>query len=214
MADNIDKLEEFIEGAAESTTKIYQKLERMAAYRTEASRLASMANKRVKRLETKNLTDSPAYKKYIDEGGVKFSVAGKSHNELQSEVARMRRFVNSKTSTIRGYNKTLKEMAENTGIKYKNVKELRSLGPKFFELSSKVEQYLRTVEDMGSALGYQQIWSAVNEYVKNNQIDLGSAEANIDQMTHSVGEALRNFESPTELPNGEWWKLTDFDELK
>lgn len=214
MADNIDKLDEFFEGAAESVTKVYTKLERMAAYRTEASRLASMANKRVKRLETKNLTDSPAYKKFIDEGGAKFSVAGKSHNELQSEVARMRRFVESKTSTIRGYNKTLKEMAANTGIKYKNVKELRTLGPKFFELSSKVEQYLRTVEDMGSALGYQQIWTAVNEYVKTNQVDLGSAEANIDQMTHSVGEALRNFESPTEMPNGEWWKLTDFDELK
>ncbi|WP_457848416.1 hypothetical protein, partial [Staphylococcus aureus] len=78
------------------------------AYRKEASRLVSLANKRVQRLELNGLTDSPAYKAYIASGG-KFGVRGKSHNELQQEVARLNRFINSTTSTIKGVNKTLKE---------------------------------------------------------------------------------------------------------
>ena len=40
-------------------------------YRREASRKVSMANKRLKRMEEQNLSMSPAYKKWIDEGGVK-----------------------------------------------------------------------------------------------------------------------------------------------
>ncbi|WP_457816372.1 hypothetical protein, partial [Staphylococcus aureus] len=127
------------------------------AYRKEASRLVSLANKRVQRLELNGLTDSPAYKAYIASGG-KFGVRGKSHNELQQEVARLNRFINSTTSTIKGVNKTLKEMADNTGITYRDLKELRAKSSKFFELANKVEQYLRTVDDMASAIGYQKIW--------------------------------------------------------
>ena len=43
-------------------------------YRQEASRKVSMANKRLKRMEEQNLTMSPAYKKWVDEGGQKFGI--------------------------------------------------------------------------------------------------------------------------------------------
>lgn len=121
----------------------------------------------------------------------------------------MRGFIDSESSTVRGYNKVLKEMAANTGIKYKNLTELREAAPKFFELTSKVEQYLRTVEDMASAIGYQQIWEAVNEYVRENKIDLGDASANIDEMIQRVSDAIANYESPVKILEGEWYKLTD-----
>lgn len=181
----------------------------ISAYRQEATRLASKANKRVKRLQKNNLTNSPSYQKYVSEGAERFSVKGKSYNELQAEVARMRGFIDSESSTVRGYNKVLKDMAANTGIKYKNLTELREAAPKFFELTSKVEQYLRTVEDMASAIGYQQIWEAVNEYVRENKIDLGDATANIDEMIKRVSDAIANYESPVKIPEGEWYKLTD-----
>ena len=161
-----------------------------AEFRKEVSRLASLANKRIQRLEDAKLTDSPAYQKWVENGSVKFGVKGKNYNQLQSEMARLNRFINAQTSTIRGINSNLKEMAANTGIKYGTLKELRSKAANFFELSSKVEQYLRTVNDMASAIGYNKIWEVINEYVEREKIDLSEAENNIDELSKMVSELI------------------------
>lgn len=166
------------------------KKERIRKQRQEASRMASMANKRLKRLEKNGLQDTPAYKTWIESGGEKFGVRGKTYNELQKEMARMRQFINSQSSTIKGVNNILKEMADNTGIKYKNLKELRQSSSQFFELASKIEQYLRTVEDMASSIGYQKIWQQINQYVQVNKIQLGNSKNNIEELTKRVVEAM------------------------
>ena len=162
-------------------------------YRKEVSRIASLANKRIRRLEKNDFTDSPAYQALVKDGNKpQFSVKGKSFNELQSELSRMLKFVNSDTSTMRGLTSTLKTMATNTGIKYKNITDLKSQAAKFFELSSKVEQYLRTVDDMASAIGYNQIWEVINTYTKDNSIKLDSAETDIDSLITVVTDLLKN----------------------
>lgn len=179
--------------------------------RAEVSKLASMANKRLQRLENGGLTDSPAYKKWFEDGGAKFGVRGKNHNQVQQEFARLRRFINSETSTIRGINSTLKEMASNTGIKYTDMKDLRSKANQFFELASKVEQYLRTVDDMASAIGYQRIWEAINQYVEVEKINLGDSEQDIDSMVNLITEAIKGVENKkiigAEKDNDIWWFL-------
>lgn len=197
-------LNRFFSEIARINKEVPEKVERIRLYRAEASKLASMANKRIQRLESNGLTDSPAYKSYIETGG-KFGVRGKDHNQLQAEVARLRKFIEAETSTVKGVTNTLKEMASNTGIKYDNLKDLRSKASKFFELSSKVEQYLRTVEDMASAVGYQKIWEAINQYVKNEQIDLSSAEGDIDGMVRAVTDALKEYEQPIQKLGGNGW---------
>lgn len=157
--------------------------------KAEVSRLASMANKRLVRLEKNNLTDTPAFKHWLDyQGGVKFSVKGKDYNQLQQEMSRLQGFVNAKTSTIRGANTVLKEIAENTGIKYGSVKELQAKSKNFFELVSKVEQYLRQTENSASAIGYQKIWQAVNEYVNNEEVDLSSSDMDMEKAIAKIGE--------------------------
>ena len=172
-------------------------------YRKEASRMASLANKRIARLEKNDLTSSPAYQHYLESGG-KFGVKGKTYNELQQEVSRLTRFIESTTSTVKGVQNTLKEMAANTGISYDSLNDLKMKAPKFFELASKVEQYLRNVEDVASAIGYQKIWEAVNKYVKDAQIDLSSGEADIDSMVQSVSSALSTFDSMPQTVSG-WY---------
>ena len=196
-------IESIVSGMVKAVTKD-EKQEKIKEYRKEASRLASLANKRVNRLESNDLKDSPAYKKYIEDGG-KFSVKGKSHNELQHEVARLRRFISAETSTVKGVNRTLKDMANNTGIKYKNLKDLRNKASKFFELSSKVEQYLRTVDDMASAIGYQKIWEAINQYVKSGEIDLSSSDGDIDGMVKAVTDAIKEYDQPIQKLGGSGW---------
>ena len=174
--------------------------------KAEMSRLASVANKRLQRLENAGLENSPAYKKWIEDGAVKFGVKGKTHNQLQSELSRLKTFINAETSTIRGVNSVLKEMASNTGIKYKNLTDLRAKANKFFELSSKVEQYLRNVDDIASAIGYQKIWEAVNKYTKDANIDLSSGKADLDSMVASISAALAEYEQPAQIVSG-WYSL-------
>lgn len=161
-------------------------------YRREVSRLAAIANKRVKRLENNDLTDSPAYQKLVENGSPKFGIKGKTFNQVQQEFSRLNRFLNSETSTIRGINKNLKTMAANTGVKYKNMTELKAMTKNFFNLASKVEQYLRTVDDMASAIGYNKIWEVINEYVKSESVDLANAENSIDELTEMVTNLIRN----------------------
>ena len=184
---------------------IQDKAKAIREFRKEASRLAAMANKRVKRLEDNGLTDTPAYKAYLETGG-KFGVKGKTYNELQYEVSRLKAFIDARTSTIKGANEVLKEMAQNTGIEYKNLKELRQKSAKFFELASKVEQYLRVVNDMASAVGYQKIWEAINKYTKDGKINLSNGKADIDSMVESISRALAEYEQPAPVIYG-WYKL-------
>ena len=116
----------------------------------------------------------------------------------------------SQTSTIKGVNTVLKDMAKNTGIKYKNLGELREKSAKFFELASKVEQYLRTVDDMASAIGYQKIWEVINTYTQESNIDLGDANLKIDSMVESVTNALKQYETPiVDGAGSEWFLLKD-----
>lgn len=194
---------------ANDKKNIADKAARIREYRKEASRLAAMANKRVTRLENNGLKDTPAYKAYL-EGGGKFGVKGKTYNELQKEVSRLNQFINSATSTVKGANNVLIELANNTGIKYDNIKDLRSKAPKFFELSSKVEQYLRTVNDMASAIGYQKIWEAVNQYVSDANIDLSNTTGDIDSMIEKISNALAEYEQPQEVVSG-WYSLKKSD---
>lgn len=203
------------ETAKESAERVgQQRLDKVREYRREASRKASVANKRLQRLEKNNLTDSPAYQQYIKSGGGRFGVKGKSYNEIQREVSRLDKFLNSQTSTIKGINTNLKEMAANTGIKYKNLTDLRAKASKFFELASKVEQYLRTVEDMASAIGYQKIWEQVNVYVQKEKKSLENADDDIDQMIKDVTKALKEYEDPIKVRNRELNKTLNFKMLK
>lgn len=170
--------------------KLKRKEDTVKRYKTEISRLASMANKRLKRLEKNGLQDSPAYQKWLSQGGEKFSVRGKDFNQLQKELARLRNFIDSETSTVRGVNRVLKGMAKTTGMKYRNLKELRVQAKQFFELASKVEQYLRNVEDMASAIGYQKIWEQINMVVEAEKIDLANSNNNIEELTQKVVKAI------------------------
>ena len=164
----------------------------LQALKAEVSRKASMANKRLARLEKNNLTHLPAYQMWVDyKGGVKFSVKGKDYNELQKELARVNAFLNAKTSLVRQANKYLKEIAAMTGIKYKSVKELPDLTRNFFELASKIEQYLRNVEGSASAIGYQKIWEVINKYVKEENTELLKGVSDMESAIPIIAEMIQ-----------------------
>ena len=158
--------------------------------RKKVSKLAAIANKRIKRLEKNNLVNSPVYKKWVSGGSKKFGVKGKTHNEAQQELSRLTSFLGAKSSTVRGVNKILKNIAKNVGIKYKNIKELQNKSGNFFKLADKVEEYLRSVNDIASAIGYQQIWESINEYVEDQKINLGDDRTDVEDLIVSITDLI------------------------
>lgn len=186
------------------------KQRKLESLKREVQKKAYMANKRLVRLEKNNLTDLPAYQQWVTyDGGVKFGVRGKDYNQLQSELARVNRFIDAKTSLVRQANTYLKEVASTVGIQYGSVKELPAKLKTFFELSSKVEQYLRNVEGSASAIGYHKIWEVVNEYVESEELDLGSANVDVEDALDSLLELI-TYENLTEKDmffSSDWTKI-------
>ena len=167
-----------------------------------------MANKRLKRLEKNDLTNVPAYRQYVQGGGVKFSVKGKNYNQLQAELSRVNHFINSKTSTVRGTNSVLKEIANTAKIKYNNLSELYSNVNQFFSLATKVEDYLNATGQTALAIGYQRVWEAINKYVEqegkillDTTRDLAKALPEIAKLTGDLyfDHAMDDFDSVLDL---------------
>lgn len=157
--------------------------------KSEISKKASMANKRLRRLEDKGLTNNPAYNAWSNYGGGEyFSVKGKSYNELQAELSRVNHFIESKTSTIRGTNKVLRQMANTSGLQYDNLPQLYKSASKFFELASKTEQYLKNTTQMAGVINYQRVWEAINTYVAEQRATLNESIKDIDSMVGDIAD--------------------------
>lgn len=163
------------------------------AFKAEVLRKASLANKRLKRLEKNGLTNLPAYKNWLDyKGGVKFSVKGKSHNELVAEMARLDHFINAKTSTVRGANALLKNIANTNNIKYNRIGELNAKLSSFFTLYSQINQQLQNSLQIANAIGSDQVMKTISNYVKDQSIDLENAGDAFGDMEESILKLLAN----------------------
>ena len=66
-------------------------------------------------------------------------------------------------------------MAENTGLNYGSLEELKNASAMFFELASKIEQYNRTIDTSVRAMDYQRIWSEIHNYIRDDDISLADA---------------------------------------
>ncbi len=176
--------------AVQTATSEYKKLKK------EVSRMASLANKRIARLERNELTDLPAYQSWVEGGSIKFSVAGKDYKELQREFWRLKNFIDNKTSTVRGAMSVLRDIAKNTGIKVNSVKELKKRTTKFFEIASKIEQYYKSIGESAISLDYQKIWEQINQEVEKGKITLDETMTTDEILNRIISEL--NLVTPVE----------------
>lgn len=185
--------------------------------RKQVSRLASMANKRIQRLEQSELTDTPAYKSWEENGAHKFSVRGKTYQEVQAEYWRVKKFIENKTSTVTGAKQVLYDMASATGIEYTDIADLQAKASSFFSIASKVKQYLQSVGDSAIALDYQKIWEQINLYIKEENVELAGAEGDLQAIDDIVARMLQLKEEETyysefdklfdAMDRGGWFKV-------
>ena len=157
--------------------------------RREASRIASLANKRIKRIEQQGLTESPAYKKYVEDGKQKFGVRGKNMEEVKQEVARMNDFIKKQTSTVTGTKKYLDNVAKSVGIvKFDNYKQLQDQLNTFFRGVDKVREYLQNSKEVSVAIGYSKIFEVVSDYVEEVGAELNLIDDLVVEMAEKVVE--------------------------
>lgn len=174
--------------------------------RAEVSRMASMANKRLNRLENNNLTMLPAYQTWEQNGSIRFSVKGKDYNQLQAEFWRLKNFLDDRTSTVREANSFLREMAENTGIQYNGLEDLKNKSARFFELAEKIREYNQAIGQAAQALDYQKIWQQINTAVQQDDLDLSEAVSSDEQLERFLD--FMNDVQPVE-DNKEGYSLTN-----
>lgn len=174
--------------------------------RAEVSRMASMANKRLDRLENNNLTMLPAYQSWEQNGSIRFSVKGKDYNQLQAEFWRLKNFLDDRTSTVREANAFLREMAENTGIQYHGLEDLKNKSARFFELAEKIREYNQAIGQAAQALDYQKIWQQINTAVQEDALDLSEAVSSDEQLERFLD--FMNDVQPVE-DNQEGYSLTN-----
>lgn len=177
-----------VTNVSKSKKNVFTEIEKK--YRQEASRKVSMANKRLKRMEQQNLSMSPAYKKWIDEGGQKFGIRGKSMEEVRVEVARLNKFLKQTTSTVRGTKKYLRNIAGQVGIKqWGSFQSLNRQLRGFFEVADRVQEYLKNSKEVAVSIGYKKIWEQVNEYAETVGKGFTSLNDDVVEIANTILQA-------------------------
>ena len=170
--------------------KMQHEAKRQKLY-TKLKALYAEAKRNIRDLQRHNLGDTPAIQKLEENGKIKFSVKGKTYNELQSDYFRLKRFVEAETSTVEGATNVLENIAKNTNIQYNDLNELISKSRVFFDIASKVEQILESQSQLAFTMGYQTIWTAVNNMVERKKINLQDMN-NIEEAANIVYDSLIN----------------------
>lgn len=166
------------------------------ALRKEVSRLSSIANKRLGRLKLQGYTDTPSYRAWEENGSVKFGVRGKSPQEVQREYWRVKHFLDNRTSTIKGANNFLKEIAGHTGMKNYPIDDLKKDMSTFFALAQRISEYDKSLGESARALDYQKIWEKINVLIEQDGINLAlarDAKNRVEALDDMLKEFIRAF---------------------
>lgn len=116
------------------------------------TRLASAANKRVRRMKAAGL-ESPAVRS-LERSGGSISVKGKTKEQLVKEFARARGFLQSETATQRGYKKMLRKTRkklEDAGVKIPGgitLKQMHNQFDRFFRAYERLREMYPNIDEM------------------------------------------------------------------
>lgn len=122
--------------------------------------LGSAANKRLKRALTKD-TLSPAIRGMQRSGG-KISVSGKMNiNQVRAEFYRAKSFMEAKTSTAKGFQKSTAEFASRIGVKNISKEESNA----FWDIYSRIQSQNPFIIQM---VGSGEVQKMIGDYMSDN----------------------------------------------
>ena len=165
------------------------------------NRLVSKANKRYKRLGEKGWKTG-AYKKAQATGGKFHNSRNASYNERAREYKRVKNFLNSKTSSVRGSKQVMKDMLNRTGLddiigndidtlmgtkKGENPDGSIVIMERFFDIASMVDEYLE--QNRGVKVSSDEIWRSIHDtYLSDYGAEVDNI--NIDEVIGNVVRRL------------------------
>lgn len=146
--------------------------------KAEVSRMAQIVNKRMIRLEQAEMEFIPVMQMFEKDGRPHFGVRGKSYNELQSEYWQLKRYMDAKTGTVRQARAYAQDVLNRIGagdkIKGATVDQMNSYMKNLFDVTAKIQEYLKTTEQSALALDYQKIWNMVSAYFDGQGVDIAN----------------------------------------
>lgn len=130
------------------------------------SRLVSVYNKRVKRLENSGMAQfSPAYKGLVESGKTRLSVKGASQEQLFDVFRDAKRFLSERqTSTIKGTQKLIDDIADRLGYRFQDKTESHQ----FWEAYDKLKELQLIDTTKGKASKSAQVEIADLMFKKDN----------------------------------------------
>lgn len=158
------------------------------------STLASAGNKRLKRIEQAGLEDYSSAYRYIQRTGGKFSVRGKSKEELILEYKRAKGFLSParKTSTVSGIKASKEEnelkVEERLGVTFKNEDEAKEFWKAYNKYadnhranvynkgSDVIQKLIAQRVERGQSLNASAVTRMINKYIKVEQEELERVE--------------------------------------
>ena len=191
-----------IKGWSKAIGKLDENAVKASAERKVASKFASMANKRVQRLEKNNYTHTNAYRNYLRDGGQKFSIRGKTQEEVQAEMRRMIRFLDAADSTVKQARQIMKNDAAYFGIRYKNMKDLQARHKAFFTIFQSAMKFYEESQNAAAAFGYNKVGDEIIRYAEGKKWDLDGGEDEVKQALEHINKALGYMEQPISTPKG------------
>ena len=167
------------------------------------NRLVSKANKRYRRLEKKGW-ETQAYKKARQTGGQFHNRRNASYKEKAREYQRVKNFLHSDTSTVRGSKKVLKNMLSRTGLedivgndvdvimttdKTQEGDGSTTIINKFFDVASMVDDYL--MNHRGVKISSDEIWRSIHDTYLSGY-EAGFSDEDADAIVADVVRKLHN----------------------
>lgn len=155
----------------------------------KTSQLASVANKRMTRMEKSGI-ESPAYKsaqKYLgkEDAPKRFSVRGKGINELRAEFIRLKQFLESKTSTLKGHKEVRKEFYKRLGVP-EGEEMSEDDESEFWDAYNELEPYISQLIRYENKQGFfYSVWSE-------------NKGKSYDELKNLIKEELDKMETPTD----------------
>ncbi len=145
------------------------------------SKLASAANKRIKRLLQNNVP-SPALIGRFERGKIHFSVKGKNVDELKKEYLEVKSYLSAETSTVKGARKVMNTVI-NTLKNEKGIEITEDQYSAFFRI-------YEAVKERDPYISLQNIKYQVFEAIAN-EIDFSSADDIVKNIIENLEELYK-----------------------
>lgn len=171
--------------------------ETVQEFRKRVLKIQSMVNKRLKRLEQAGLQETKAYQQFLKTSGgaPKFSVKGKSYNELVSQYYQMINFINEKSSTVKGAKDVIKDVAKSIGFTFtKNQFTMTAQLGDFWRIYRTLDDYYQKVEKQARHIDYRKMFNAINNALSINKEAIGGLKNDAVALENIIKSTMSEIE--------------------